>query len=525
VTPELVIRNGTVVDGTGREETTADVAIADGVVVACGAVGRVDCRELDASGLYVAPGFIDVHSHSDHTLLADPRAVSALHQGVTLEVVGNCGHGCFPIRDPELATKAIYGYTNGARLDWQSAAEYFDRLEQARPAVNVISLVPNGQLRLSTVGLAERGATGDELRRMTALLEQALADGAWGLSTGLEYAVEAGAGEDEVEALCRSVAAAGGLYATHTRHRDDGAAEAVEEAIRVAERTGIRLQVSHLVPRSGPAESTRCIEVIEEARERGVDVAFDMHTRTFGFTHLYSALPATALAASRDELEAMLRSADARAEIKSYRSILSAGGDWSRVMLFDNRIWPEYARRDLAAIAAERGQEPIDAICDLLLAAVDDMHALMVIIDCYDEAQQRQAFAHPLCMPASDATTLAPDGPLAGATFHGAYTWAAWFYRFMVREHRLLSPAEAVFRLTGLPAGRLGLADRGVLRPGARADVVVFDADEYGERGTTFDPNRLAAGVVHVVVNGAPALKDGEVSGERAGQVIRRGTR
>lgn len=520
--PELVIRNGTVLDGTGREPTTADVAIADGVVVACGSVGRVDCREIDASGLCVAPGFIDVHSHSDHTLLVDPRAVSAIHQGVTLEVVGNCGHGCFPIRDPELATKAIYGYSNGARIDWRSAAEYFDRLEAARPAVNVISLVPNGQLRLATVGLAQRGATNDELRRMTELLEEALADGAWGLSTGLEYAAEAGAGEDEVTALCRSVAAAGGLYATHTRRRDDGAAEAVEESIRVAERTGVRLQVSHLVPRSGPAEGTRCIDVIEDAHERGVDVSFDMHTRVFGLTYLYAALPAEALAAARDELIATLQSADARAQMKSHPSILSAVGDWSRVVLLDNPLWPQYARRDLSAIAAERGQEPIDAICDLLLAAVDDIHALMVIIHCYDEGQQRQAFAHPLCMPASDATTLAPDGPFAGSAFHGAYTWAAWFYRFMVREHRLLSPAEAVFRLAGLPAGRLGLADRGVLRRGARADVVVFDPDEYGERGTTFDPSRLAAGVVHVVVNGVLTLTDGELTGQRAGQIIRR---
>ena len=520
--PDLVIRNGTVFDGTGDDGVAMDVAVAGGFVVACGDVAATDCPEVDATGLFVAPGFIDVHSHSDYTLLVDPRAVSALHQGVTLEVIGNCGHGCFPIRDPELARKAIYGYSDEVELNWRTAAEYFERLEAAGPAVNVISLVPNGQLRLSTVGLVDRRAEEDELQRMSELLQEALADGAWGLSTGLEYAPEAGATEEEIASLCRSVVAVDGLYATHTRRRDDGAADAVEEAIRVAERAGVRLQVSHLLPRNGLDEGMRCIELVERARERGLDVAFDMHTRAFGLTHLYAALPGWVLAASRDELSQALRDPATRAEMKVHDTILSAGGDWSRVVLLDNPIWPQYARRDLASIAAERCQNPLDAVYDLMLESVDDLHNLMVIIDCYSEEQQRHVFSHPLCMPASDATTLAIDGPLAGSSFHGAYTWASWFYRFMVREHGLLSPQEAIHRLTALPASRLRLGDRGVLRPRARADVVVFDPDRYGERATKFDPSQLAEGVVHVVVNGTLALTDGVLTQTRNGHVVRR---
>ncbi len=362
---DLVIRNGTVFDGTGRDGFRADVAIVDGLIAGCGEIGSVDCPEIDAAQFFVAPGFIDIHSHSDYTLLVDPRAVSALHQGVTLEVVGNCGHGCFPIRDPLLARKAIYGYSDDVALTWSSAAEYFERLEAAQPAVNVISLVPNGQLRLATVGLADRGADEDELRNMTTLLEQSLAEGAWGLSTGLEYAPEAGASEEEVAALCRSVVAVDGLYATHTRRRDDGAGEAVAEAVRLAERTGVRTQVSHLLPRNGIDEGNRCIELIDRAHTRGLDIGFDMHTRKFGLTHLYSALPAWALAASRDELVAALQSPAVRAEMKLHQSMLSAGGDWSRVILLDNAIWPQYGRKDLAAIAAERRQEPLDTVYDL----------------------------------------------------------------------------------------------------------------------------------------------------------------
>jgi N-acyl-D-aspartate/D-glutamate deacylase len=311
------------------------------------------------------------------------------------------------------------------------------------------------------------------------------------------------------------------FYATHTRKRDDGAADAVAEAIRTGDRAGVRLQVSHLVPRNGIEESRRCVELVESAHERGQDVAFDMHTRTFGLTNLYAALPAWALAAEVDELAVMLRDPAKRDEMRPHRSILSAGNDWSRVVLLDSEAWPEYGRRDLASIAAERGQETLDTVYDLLLGDIEQLHRLMVIIHAYSEDQQREAFSHPLCVPGSDATTLAPDGRLAHSFFHGAYTWASWFWRFMVRDERLLSPADAIHRLTGQPAERIGLGDRGILREGARADVVAFDPERFAERGTMFEPNLLAEGMRHVVVNGVPTLQDGRLTGERGGMVVR----
>jgi N-acyl-D-aspartate/D-glutamate deacylase len=514
---KIVIRNGTVYDGTGAAGRIADVAIDEGRVAGIGRIDA-DALEIDAAGLAVAPGFVDIHSHSDYTLLMDPRAVSAIHQGVTTEVVGNCGFGCFPIRDPAVARRAIYGYSDDLPVTWSSAGEYFDALDGARPAVNVLSLVPNGQLRIATLGVADRPADASELAEMQELLRESLDAGAWGYSTGLEYAQEQAASEEELTAL----AARAPFYATHTRRRDDGAADAVAEAIRTGDRAGVRLQVSHLVPRNGIEESRRCIDLVETAQGNGQDVAFDMHTRTFGLTNLYAALPAWALAADRQELEAILGDPARRDAMRTHRSILSAGNDWSRVVLLDSEAWPDYGRRDFASIAAERGQEPLDAVYDLLLGGLDELEKLMVIIHAYSEEQQREAFAHPLCVPGSDATTLAPDGRLAHAFFHGAYTWAAWFWRFMVRDEGLLTPEDAIHRLTGQPAERIGLSDRGVLREGARADVVVFDAERFGERGTVYEPNLLAEGMRHVVVNGVPTLRDGRLTGERAGMVVRR---
>jgi N-acyl-D-aspartate/D-glutamate deacylase len=518
----IVIRGGTILDGTGGEPFAADVAIDGDRIAAVGEVPPTESLEIDAAGLNVAPGFVDLHSHSDYTLLVDPRAASAVHQGVTLEVVGNCGFGCFPVRDPELARKAIYGYSPDVPIDWSSAGGYFDRLETARPAVNVLSLVPNGQLRLATVGLAERPAEAAELIAMSDLLRESLAEGAWGYSTGLEYAQEAGASEDEVAALCSAMAAGGGLYATHTRRRDEGAAESVAEAVRVARSAQARLQVSHLVPRNGIEESRRSMQIVEDAREAGLDVEFDMHTRLYGLTHLYAALPPWVLAEEPGRQAGLLRDPAARDRMRPHRSILSAGDDWSRIVLLDNPFWPAYSRRDVASVAADRGQDPLDAVYDLLLGALEEPQQLMVIIHAYTEDEQREAFAHPLCVPGSDATTLAPDGPLAGTWFHGAYTWASWFYRFMVRDEHLLSPAQAVHKLTAQPAARIGLSDRGVLRAGARADVTVFDGARFAERGTTFEPNRLATGVRHVFVNGVHTLRDGALTGERGGQVLRR---
>ncbi len=277
-----------VVDGTGAPRFKADVGVQDGSIVAIGDLGDVEsARRLDATGLLVAPGFIDIHSHSDFTLLVDPRAQSQIFQGVTTEVIGNCGHGCAPLTDPERFLGNIYGYTPALEIDWKTMAGYLSKLDAAQPAVNVIPLVPNGNLRLAVMEDPTQAATPEEVKQMGRLLEEGLEAGAFGYSTGLEYPPERACTEEETIELCRIVARAGGLYATHERNKEVYAVEAVEEGIRVAEAAQVRLQLSHIIPRRGspPDALERTIEVAERAHARGLDVAFDAHTRLHGIAH------------------------------------------------------------------------------------------------------------------------------------------------------------------------------------------------------------------------------------------------
>ena len=350
---DLAIRNGLVVDGTGAEPLRADVGRrrATGSSV----VGDVPeaAREIDAAGKVVAPGFIDIHSHSDFTLLVDPRAASAVHQGVTLEVVGNCGFGCFPLLNKELAPKAIYGHSADVPLTWTTAAGYFERLEEAAPAINVASLAPNGQIRLSVVGLADRPARPDELAQMRYLLDEALEQGAWGYSTGLEYAAERGADEDELVAMCEVCG---------RRHGDLRDAHAPARRGRRRGRRGgapdgraLRRAAAGLASRPAQRASTRRAAASSSSRVRprsGMDVAFDMHTRLYGTTFLLTALPPWALE-DPARLREILGSKEQRRAMRGYESILSAGGDWSRIVLLDNDVWPGYARRD---VAVDRGR-------------------------------------------------------------------------------------------------------------------------------------------------------------------------
>ena len=519
---DLALMGGTVIDGSGASARRADVVLRDGMIANIGIIEAGPAMPvIDVTGLTVAPGFIDIHSHSDYTLLVDPRAVSAVMQGITLEIVGNCGYGCAPIINPALASMAIYGALQGKTLAACSTADYLERLEAARPAINVMTLVPNGQLRLGHVGVRATPATADELAKMKATLRQSLDDGAAGFSTGLEYAQESGATMEEVTALCRVVAEAGGLYATHTRNRDQLAVAAVAEAIDTARAAGVRLQVSHITPRTGMAATEEAIRLVERARAAGLDVAFDMHTRTFGFTHLKNIVPPWVLEGSASAIAGRLRDPANRAAFAKHPNLISGVGDWERVVVVGSRKLPECNGLTLAESGRRWNADAIQAAVRILLAEVETLLDPMVLLKTYDEDVLAATYRHPLCMIGSDATALAPDGPLAGEVFHGAYTWASWFYRRMVRELRVLSPEEAIHRLTGLPAQTMRLADRGVLRRGARADIVAFDPVLFGESGTIEQPNQLAHGMRHVIVNGVHTLRDGELTGKRGGQVLR----
>ena len=270
--PEAVLRGGTIIDGSGAPAVRGDVGIrGDRIVAVAPDLGDVEsARHVDASGCIVAPGFIDIHSHSDLTLVIDSLAQSAVAQGVTTELVGNCGHGCTPIDRPERHADNIYGYDPAWPIIWTSFDGYLDAVDAARPAVNVAALVPHGTLRLTAMADAGGHATPDEQRTMQRPLDEALDAGAVGFSTGLEYPIEGLATPDEIERLCLRVARRGGLYASHARNKDRHAVDAIREAVDTAERAGVRLQVSHLLPRpSAPADTQRSTDLVDDAGARG----------------------------------------------------------------------------------------------------------------------------------------------------------------------------------------------------------------------------------------------------------------
>ena len=330
-------------------------------------------------------------------------------------MIGNCGHGCFPIRNPELSSRIIYGHDGTVPLDWSTPAAYLERLERASPAVNVMTLVPNGQLRLATVGLDSRPATDDEVAAMTRLLEEGMEAGAWGYSTGLEYATEQGAQEPEITALARATARRGGYYATHTREREQLADEAVAEAIRTARNAGVKLQISHLAPRSGADQTNRCIDLVDAARAAGDEIAFDMHTRLYGLTFLYAMLPPWVLNESLEDQARLLRTPDVRQRIGAHKSIITGLGDWGRTPSAGQRRVAGHGASGLRGDCAAPGLHCTRFACDLLadsLGSREGPHGAPA------QLFRGPAGAGPLVLGArAGAPGWRPDGPLAGSAF------------------------------------------------------------------------------------------------------------
>jgi N-acyl-D-amino-acid deacylase len=520
---DLILRGGQIIDGTGAEPFNADIGIKAGAITAIGDLSDSDDPLLDCSGSTIAPGFIDIHSHSDFTLLVDPRARSQVAQGVTTEVIGNCGHGCAPITSPDRFKSNIYGHSEHLDIEWNSTAEFLSLLDQSNPAVNVATMVPNGNLRLAHVFDHSRPSTPDELAAMDADLREGLDAGAFGFSTGLEYPAERSSSVAELESLCRTAASYGGMYVPHTRNRELFAVEAIQEAIDTAKAAEIPLHISHILPRKGgPADSNeRSLELVDNAVSHGLDVTFDIHTREHGITNLSCALPDYEQAMSTDDRRTNLNRASYRASVRKHESIISSFGigGWENVSIFTAPATPELEGVTLSQLSEA---DPFSAICDVLAANADDLNTVMVLCHSYREEEIVAAAGYPLCMVGSDATALATDGPIGESSFLGAYSWASWFIRKTVFDHRKLGLSEAIKRMTSIPARRLGLSDRGELKVGNRADIAVFAPDEFSPTATPENPNSYAVGMRHVILNGIPSFLDGEFTNYRNGQVLRK---
>ena len=520
----LVIRGGTIYDGTGGPPRSGDIAIDGDRITGVGRVPETGTVEIDARGMAVAPGFIDIHSHADLSLLVNPRAESRVRQGVTLEVVGQDGSSIGPWSDAGFeSTRDRYRRDFGVEIDFRDPGGFLDRIDRERPAVSVASMIGHGTIRGLVVGGADRPATNAEVGRMRTLVREGLAGGVVGLSTGLEYTPGSFAGRDELVALAGELSGTIYPYASHMRNEDDRLLAALEEALHVGRVTGVAVQVSHLKAQGerNHWKAEAAFAAIEAARGAGVDVHFDRYPYVAYATGLSNLFPASARAGGTARFLARLADPEtAPALERACRDKIALLGSWDAVQISRIGDPNAYARgRRLGELATERGEEPYALTVRLLREAGGSVG--MIGFGMSEENTERM-LSHPLGMVCSDGGAYAPYGPLSRSSPHprgyGSFPRVLGYY---VRDRGAMSLETAVHKMSGLPARKLGFGDRGVLRAGAVADVVVFDPDTVRDRADFDNPHQYPDGIPHVVVSGVHTIRDGEQSGQMGGRAVR----
>ena len=503
---DCVIRGGRVLDGTGAKEFVADVGIAGDTIAALGKIDPEQARSvIDARGMCVAPGFIDIHTHSDGDIFDYPDDESRVFQGVTTEVTGNCGGSAAP----------------GER--WSDVAAYFRALEEQHVATNQVLLLGQGTLRRAVAGLENRALTPDELARVLRMLEQGLEQGALGLSSGLEYTPGRYTSTEELIELAKVLGRRGKLYASHIRNEEAGLLESIAEALRIGREGGARVQVSHLKAAGKPnwPKQGEAIEKIEKARAAGLDVLADVYPYTAYSTGLTIFLSDATREGGADAMLARFADRAQRERIRSELAprIASDPGGYELIVISSTGAEKkDVVGKDLAAIARERQIEPAEALLQLLEEGKTEVgfvgHAM-------SEENVVRVLTHPLVMVGSDGYAMAPRGAALLKKPHPrSYGTFARVLQKYVREEHVLELPSAIHKMSGMPAGQLRLADRGRMAKGLKADLVVFDAARVRDESSFDDPQRLASGFAHVLVNGTPVIADGRATGARPGRAL-----
>jgi N-acyl-D-amino-acid deacylase len=523
---EVLLRGGLVFDGSGASPIEADVlVVGDQIADVAERIRRTTSVEISVEGLAVAPGFVDIHSHTDLDLFVNPLAESKIRQGVTTEVTGQDGSSIGPW-SPETATRVRERYREryGIDLTFSDLAGFFAQLEQRGTAVNLASMVGHGTIRAFVIGDENRSATPDEMLRMRHLAEEALASGACGISTGLEYVPGGFADLEELVAVAGVLQGTGLPYASHMRNEDDQLSGAVEEALNVGRLAGVPVQISHLKAQGQRNwwKATPILDTLMAARRDGIDVAYDRYPYVAYSTGLTSLFPVWARDGGIDGLLRRLASADSAATIeRAVRNKLAQLGSWDAVQITstaDASLGWAVGRR-LGALATGRNEEPYD----LLLRIIRDDRGRTGMVGFGMSEDNTQAFlVHPLGMVCSDGSALAASGPLASGTPHprsfGTFPRVLGHY---CRERQAMPLETAIHKMTAMPARRIGLDGRGLVAPGAFADIVVFDPTTVADTATFENPHRYPTGVVHVMVNGEFALRDGGRTTELPGRALR----
>jgi N-acyl-D-amino-acid deacylase len=543
-----MITNGRIVDGTGNPWYSADLGIIGGKIAKIGHLSLPDAsKNIDARGSMLAPGFVDIHNHSDSTLLINPRAESMVRQGVTTQVIGNCGLSLAPVRDEtvDALKKYVFGFMPEVTIDWHTFGEYLSICGQRRVGTNVAFLVGHGSVRIAILGWANRFPTKLELEEMKGLVAEAMEAGAFGLSTGLAYAPGMFADTNEIVDLAKVAARYGGFYATHIRTNGHTYEESVQEALEIGERSGAPVQVSHVethYPNWGKQETI--LKMLENARKRGLDVTCDVPPYLLGLTLLNTLLPDWALEGGPARTVERLKDPKIRQEIK--RFVLKEKqkhGISVPTMIADelsSKIWtetcqknPDLVGKDLAEISKIRGKDPLECALDLLME--EQGQPLNITYEGHSEDDLVTLVRSPLSMIESDALCWAPYGDLSERAKPHPRTYGVFpltFRKYVRGETRpeepkevgrkILTLEEAVRKMASFPARRLGLPDRGLIAEGMSADIVIFNPKTIEDQATYAKPNQYPKGVEYVLVNGQVVIEKGEHTGNLSGKVLRR---
>ena len=524
---DLLIKGGTIIDGTGTPGFTGDVLVDEGKIVAVGRLSTAAKRIIQADGLVVAPGFIDAHSHSDLKLFADPLAREKILQGITTEVLGQDGLGVAPVSEAagELGSfvRPLLGTLD--RWGWRTVGEYLDALQRARPAVNACVHVPHGTIRMAVMGLGDKKATDDDLSAMASLIRQGMDEGAIGLSTGIVYAPAAFSDRRELVALCRAAAEKDGVFTIHMRSEAAGVVENVEETIAIGQEAGVRVHISHhkVSGMTNWGKSKETLSLMSMGRAQGQEITCDLYPYTAGCTMLRTLLPPWSLEGGVGGILHNLADPSGRARIKEdlqrglpgWESTARAVG-WENIVV--TNVGPyqgqELEGLSLAHIAALMAKDPIDALMDLLL--IEKGQPSMITFQ-QDEEDMNRIMRYPHSVFCTDGIIIAgrPHPRL-----YGSFPRVLGHY---VRERGLLSLEEAIRKMTSLPARILGFDDIGRIRVGAVADITIFDPDRIIDRATYDHPRQHPEGIKWVLVGGQVVVEEGEHTGRRPGRVLRKG--
>jgi dihydroorotase/N-acyl-D-amino-acid deacylase len=528
---DLLIRGGRVVDGSGRPAYTADVAIKGDRIVKIGNLSQATAaRVIDARSLVIAPGFIDMLGQSETYLLIDPRANSKVMMGVTTEITGE-GESIAPINDRQIKEQEDFLRRFNLTIDWRTLAEYFKRLEKQGSGVNLGTFVGATQVREYVIGYDDRPPTSQELDQMKKLVAEAMRDGALGLSTSLQYVPARFAKTDELVELAKVAHQYGGIYATHQRSEANTIDASLDEVFEIAQKAQIPVEIWHLKTayKKNWGRMAHVLTRIKQARDRGLDVTADIYPYIAGSTALSACLPPWALEGGTEKMLNRLRDPQTRQRLK--KEIAEEQTEWENIYLGSggpsgvligavvNRELESLQGKRISEIAERQKKDPLDVVFDLILADHGQTGAIYFMMS---EADMRAAMQSPFVSFCTDSGARATDGPLAGSKSHprgwGSYPRILGRY---VRDEKLLSLETAVHKMTGAPAARVGLRERGLIKEGMFADITVFDPAKVIDRATFESPNQYPAGIEYVLVNGKISVDKGQRTPALAGRVLR----